>query len=268
MSKQIIYALLLGAIFAVTSCKSEYDGLLRSTDPKLKYDKAYEYYEAEEYIKAQTLFEQIMPYYRNKKEMEDLFYKYSYTHYHLKRYITASHYFKTFTSTFPNSEKSEDASYMVAYSNFKMSPVYRLDQTYTAKAIDGFQLFVNSYPDSEKVSECNRLIDLMRLKLEKKAFEEAQLYFDLQNYQSSTHAFQNLLSDYPDSKNAEKIRFMIVDASYRLAQKSVERKQKERYETTIEHYQEFAERYPTSEYSKSVENIYKSSQQQLKKINQ
>ena len=65
--------------------------------------------------------------------------------------------FKNFSNTFPNSEYREESDFMTAYSNYQLSPTFRLDQTYTIKAIEGFQLFANTYPDSKRVEECNRL---------------------------------------------------------------------------------------------------------------
>lgn len=60
---------------------------------------------------------------------------------------------------------------MSVYSLYKTSPGYRLDQSNTEKAIDGFQLFVNTYPNSKRVEECNKLIDECRAKIEFKSFE-------------------------------------------------------------------------------------------------
>ena len=43
------------------------------------------------------------------------------------------------------------------------SPDFTLDQDNTYKAIESLQLFINMYPKSERVSECNQLIDLFLL---------------------------------------------------------------------------------------------------------
>ena len=57
----------------------------------------------------------------------------------------------------------EEAEYMAAYSNFRLSPNYKLDQTYTEKAIEGFEQFINLYPTTERAVNANKLIDEMRL---------------------------------------------------------------------------------------------------------
>jgi outer membrane protein assembly factor BamD len=266
MWKKSSILLIVGIVMTFISCQSTYDKLLTSTDNELKLKTAQEYYEAADYYKAQMLFEQIMPFYRGTPQIDTIYYKYAYTHYNLENYILASYYFKNFTQTFTNSPFSEEASYMTAFSNYQMSPNLKLDQTYTFKAIEGFQLFANKYPTSNKVVTCNALIDEMRKKLEAKAVENAELYYRLSNYQSADKAFKNLLIDYPESKDAEKIRYRIVQASYKQAENTIELKQVERYETVIKNCKAFKSKHPDSEYSNEVETILASSKSKITRL--
>ena len=56
MKKYILTILI--SLLVLTSC-SEYQNLLKSTDPELKYDKAVDFFMAEKYDKAMTLFNEI-----------------------------------------------------------------------------------------------------------------------------------------------------------------------------------------------------------------
>lgn len=262
---RIIWGLML--VLAFTACKSEFEKIRGSGDAQTLYKKAFEYYEQEEYQKAQTLFELVISNYRGKKEAEELYFRYAYTYYNLGSYILASYYFKNFSQTYSTSQYREESDFMTAYSNYQLSPTFRLDQTYTNQAIEGFQLFVNTYPQSERVRECNRLIDEMRRKLEKKAYDEGQLYFDIRQYQSSMHSFENLLKDFPDTDNAEKIRYMIIKATYLLSENSVVDKKLERYDETNEKATEFLARYPNSQYTKEISSILDSSSKKLNQQN-
>ena len=123
------------------------------------------------------------------------------------------------------------------------------------KAIDGFQLFVNTYPNSERVAECNRLIDEMRIKLEQKEFSIGQLYYDTKQYQSATRVFENMIKDYPDSKDHENIRHLIVKSAYLLAENSIYEKKRERFEDVIVKAGDFIKKYPKSNKTKEVENF-------------
>ncbi|MCI5081959.1 MAG: outer membrane protein assembly factor BamD [Saprospiraceae bacterium] len=250
-------------MMAFTSCKSEFERIRTSGDVKAIYEKAEAYYAEEEYQKAQTLYELIIGSYRGRKEAEDIYYKYAYTYYHLGRYILAAYYFKNFSSTYSTSDYREEIDFMAAYSYYELSPNYRLDQSYTSKAIDDFQLFVNTYPQSERVTQCNRLIDEMRLKLEKKAFEGAKLYYDLRQYQAAIQTFENVLKDFPETGNIEEIRYMIIRSSYELAENSVVDKQRERYTDVIKETSEFAKRYSDSRFLKEVNNLREKAEDKL-----
>jgi len=205
MKKSVLFLFIILSIFA---CKSEFESVRTSNDPERIYKKALEYYEEEDWLKAQTLLELSIPSYRGKTEAEDLFLKFAYTHYNNNEFILASHYFKNFATTFYNSEQKEEAEYMSAYSNYRMSPNPKLDQTYTMKAIEGLQLFINTHPESDRVETCNNLIDEMRKKLEVKAFQQGELYYNIGQYASAVKSFENMLVDYPESKDVEKVRYI------------------------------------------------------------
>ena len=249
-----------------TSCKSDFEKIRTSGDVDTIYKKAFEYYEQEEYLKAQSLFELVINSLRGKVEAEKVYYYYAYTHYHQRRYVLASYYFKNFSTTFPNSTYREEADFMTGFSNYQLSPTYRLDQSYSLKAIDQFQLFVNTYPTSERVKQCNQLIDEMRRKLEQKLFAEGQLYFDLRQYQAATQSFENLLREFPETPNAENVRYMMIRANYLLASNSVYTKQEERYKNTMKYYEIFIDKYPKSKFDKELVTIYKNSTQKLKEL--
>jgi outer membrane protein assembly factor BamD len=253
-------------VLGFSSCKSEFERVRASNDPDLLYKKGFEYYDAGDYLKAQALFELIVGGLRGKVEAEKVYYYYAYTHYKLKKYILASYYFKNFSNTFPNSEHREEADFMSAYANYQMSPSFRLDQTYSLQAIEDFQLFTNTHPRSSRVAEANKIIDEIRAKLEVKDYQQATLYFNLREYESATHCFENMLKDYPDTKDDEQIRFMIVKASQLLAQNSIYSKKAERYQATLKAIMNFESRYPKSGYGKDVRDIKKDVEKNLKSL--
>jgi outer membrane protein assembly factor BamD len=49
-----------------------------------------------------------------------------------------------------------------------LSPIYSLDQTDTYKAIDKLQAFIDTYPNSEYLSEANETVRVLQEKIEKK----------------------------------------------------------------------------------------------------
>lgn len=264
--RSILFLLILPAF--IWGCKTEFERIRTSNNAPMMLEKAYTYYENKDWDKAQILFENALNFYRAKQEAEKLYFHYAYTFYHMKQYILAGSYFKNFSNTFTNSPYREEALFMVAYSDYMMSPTFRLDQTHTLKAIDGFQLFANTYPTSERVAQCNRLIDELRKKLEQKAYYQAQLYFDLKDFRASVISFQNLLQDFPETSQADKVRYMIVKAAFELAELSIYEKRAERYEETIEYADVFLNKHAKSEYRNEVIGLRKEASIQLKQFEQ
>lgn len=252
------------AFLLVTACKSNFEQIRLSGDPKQIYEAANTYYNKGDFQKAQTLYELIIGAFRGQPEAEEIYFKYAQTYYELEQFILASYYFKNFSNTFTISDKREEADFMSAFCNFKLSPSFRLDQTYTKQAIDGFQLFVNTYPNSQRVVQCNQLIDELRGKLEKKGFEQGKLYYNLRQYQAAMHSLDNLLKDFPDTDNAEEIRFLILKSAFQLAENSVIVKQDERYAEVLEKSDEFLARYRDGKHAKEAANIRETSLKNLK----
>lgn len=252
--KSTFFPVILIALIA-GGCRSEFERIRASADPQLLYDKAIAYYEEGDNLKAQTLLELIISSFRGRKEAELIYFYYAYTHYNMGKFILSSYYFKNFANTFTTSDLREEAEFMSAFSYYRLAPSYRLDQGYTRSAIDGFQSFINAYPQSDRVERCNLLIDELRRKLEQKAYAEAELYFNLRQYQAAVHSFENLLTDFPETPDAEKVRFMIVKSYYLLAINSILEKQGERYRLAIDNYRTFRRKYPSSSFDKELENI-------------
>lgn len=262
----LISLVALGFILLGTSCKSEFERIRTSGDPANILERAHAYYEAEEYLKAQTLYELIVSSYRGRPEAEQIAYNYAYTYYYLEQYILAAYYFDNFAKTYGASSLQEEAEFMHAYSNYNLSPIYRLDQTYTLKAIEALEEFANQHPTSDRVQECNRLIDEMRAKLEVKDFEAANLYFDLKQYQSAIRSYENLLIEFPDTKKAEEIRYRMIESAFLLAENSFVERQTERYEDMVERAEAFSNRYRGGEYIIEVQEMLSDAQKRLKQL--
>ena len=263
MKKTFGWLALSSLLFFIGACKSEYERVRTGGDPDLILTKAFEYYEKEDFQKAQSLFELVLSNIKGTKKAEKANFYYSYTHFHLKEYLLSAFYFRNFANTFTNSEFREEAAFMSAYSNYKMSPTYRLDQSNTQQAIEEFQLFVNLFPKSARVQQCNNLIDELRRKLEEKAFGEGELYFDLKQYQSAVISFDNLLRDYPESPDVERVRYLIAKASFLLSENSIVEKKADRYAETITRCDDFLEKYPKSKYTKEIRDTRKKTEQAI-----
>jgi len=263
----IIWASALFFSFALFSCKSKFEKLRASNDNVAKYREAINLYNNKKYTKALVLFEDLSNKYRGRPENEELLYYYAYTNYRLRDYTSARYHFKNFTDQYPQSQRAEECRFMGAYCYYLESPVYSLDQDNTLKAIESLQLFINLYPKSDRAEEAANFIQDLRDKLERKSFANARLYLDVGDYKAAVIAFQNSLRDYPDTKYAEQMEYLMIEAQYLYAKNSMLKSQVERYNQAIEFSDHFLDNYPESKYKKDATGLKKNSERDIKTVN-
>jgi outer membrane protein assembly factor BamD len=232
---------------------------MKSSDYELKFEKAVEYYESEDYYKAQSLLEELRSIYRGTDKAEKINYYQAYCSYGLGELSLAAYLFKDFARQYPSNEHVEEVEYLAAYCYYLISPEPSLEQTYTKAAIQEMQIFIEKYPESEKRTEAQELIDKLQYKLETKAFNNAYLFFNIGDYKAAITSMKLVLSDFPDTDYREEILFTIVKSSFLLAENSVESKKKERYKNTINAYLSFIDNFPESKKQKEAERYYNNS---------
>ncbi len=111
----------------------------------------------------------------------------------------------------------------------------------------------------------NKYIDELKAKLEEKAIDNAMLYYNIENYKSAVWALREVINQFPATKEREKLEYYIVRSAYNLAEKSVEKKQKERYINTVQYYNEFREKFPKSIYDNELNRIYRDANAKINK---
>ena len=208
------YSWILVVLFALGSCNG-YNKLLKSTDYNLKLKKADEYFADEKYIKAQTLYEDVMPILKGTPQYEEVYYKWAYSTFNQKDYLNSENIFRSFLENFPQSKYSEEIAFMRAYALYKLSPKPELDQTNTTRAINEMQTFINSYPQSERAKEAETLLAELRNKLETKDFKSAELYFNLGYYRAAATAYNELMFNFPDSERGDYYKLKVIESHSR-----------------------------------------------------
>jgi outer membrane protein assembly factor BamD len=267
MRKALIYFFTLILLAGCAGGKKSITKILKSTDPEYKLRMAEQFYVKKKYNKAQLIFEDVMPYFRHLQGFEDIYYKYAYCAYYQEDYLNAESLFKNFLELFPNSARAEEMDYMRAYTFYRQSPKAELDQTDTEKAIGMLQVFINTHPGSARNKEAYEIIEKLRTKLEIKDHKSAQLYFDLGQFRAAGVSYTTLLNKFPDSKQADEYKLMIIKSFFRYAELSVEEKKAERFEQVVVECNEFIDRFPESRHSKEVERFLNLSNTNLKILN-
>lgn len=212
----------------------------------MKLEMADAYFKKKDFVRAISLYEQIEDAFSGTPIAERVLYNSAQSNFGLKMYSLSAFQFKTYFENYPSGEYAEEALYLNAYCAYLESQEPELDQTDTYKAIETFRIFINVYPESKYVPECNNFLDQLRAKLSIKAYHTAKLYYDLGEYKSAIVALKNVSREFPELSQKEEVDFLIVKSNFLLAQNSVIEKQRERYENTLKAYEEYSESYTES----------------------
>ena len=243
----ITCGLLMVALLGIMGCDTP-EKALKSTDINYKKAKAISWYNKKEYYKCIPVFEELIGLMKGRQSTEDLYYMYATANYHQGDYMISAYHFKNFYDLYPNSEKAEECLFMYAKSYERLSPKPDLDQSYTMKALDAFQLFLNAYPNGKYISEVNASVSAMRKKLEKKALNTAELYYRTTNFKAAATTYANILKQYPDIAEGEYVTLMIIKSNFEYAKNSIPSKKVDRFEHVIKSYADFKDKFGQSKY--------------------
>ena len=250
--RPLTYCLALLCLVLLGSCKSAFEKVRTSGDSEAILTAADKYYEAGKYAKAQVLYTQVIGVMRADPRIQQARYRFADTYYHTKDFTTAAAQFRYYADNYKVADNRGEALYKEAMSYVQLSPDFRLDQQDTERAIVALEQYINLYPDTERLTQINDILAALRVKQETKAFEAAQLYYDMKQYQSAVQAFERVLQDYPDSDRTEEIRFRIAESYIRLADNSVISKRRERYEFAIDNGELYLKKYPKGAYARQT----------------
>ncbi len=261
-ARTILLAIALMSAFACSKFRS----IERSEDWRTKYDAALKYYEKKDYYHSSILFEQIQPIVKGLPEGEKVEFYLGYCRYYEKTYLLASNQFKTFYEIYGRSELAIEARFMYAYSLYISSPDYNLDQKSSIEAMSAMQNFINLYPSSTFRDKAITVIANCQEKLERKGFEEVNLYLKLKQYKAAIVALEGFRKNYPDSHYIEELLYLKVVVQHKLADQSIKTKQLERYNLTLDSYRELVDAYPNSTFLKQAEKLYTDSLEKATKL--
>ena len=251
-------------VVVLSSACSEYQKVLNKGTAEDQYKMATKLFEEGKYSKSIQLFEKIMPKYQRKPQMERIQYMIAEANYNTSSYKLASYYFNRFIGNYPNSTKLEEAAYLVAHSYYLASPKSSLDQADTQKALTAFQSFIDKYPSSEKLNEANKLYDELTNRLERKAFDNAKLYYKTENYTAAIVALDIFIEDNFGTIYREEALSYKFLASYELGMRSVFTKKENRLNDAIASYNKLHKRFPNTKRLKEFEGLLGNLNKELK----
>ncbi len=256
---KIIIIVLAG--FLATSCKSQYDALLKTADVELKYSGAMDYYNAKKYLKAATLFDQLLLPLKNTEKDDTVQFYLGLSNYKFGDITTAEANFETFVQVFPRSPFTEEAKFLRIECLYDGTYRFELDQMPTYKAMSAINEYLYEHPNSKNIKRCRDMLVDLQERLDKKSFEAAKLYYTIEDYRSAAYALKTVLKENADNQYREEIMYYIIAANYHYANNSIPVRQKERFMALVDEYYNFVSEYPESKYKKEVDGWFAKAQE-------
>ena len=252
--------IILVLVTVVFSACSDYQRLLKSRDPEEKYQAALRYFNNKQYVKSQTLLDDVSSYYKGTERSEDILAYLARSYMGQKSYESATDYYQAYIRNYPKGKYAAEAYFQVGHCQYLDSPDARLDQGITRKAIDAFTQFVELYPESPYAEQAYQEMSEMYDKLALKELKSAQLYYNLgsylgNNYLSCEIVAKNALRNYPSNKYQEDFSWLILQAKYQQMVNSFEDKKLERARDAQDEYYNFTTECPTSKHRKEADKM-------------
>ena len=252
-SRYILFFVLL----ALSAC-SEYQKVLKSKDVDYKYDMALQYFSDKEYVKAQTLLDDVAAYYKGTERSQDVTIYLARSYMGQKDYASAADYYQAYIRNYPKGKYATEAAFQTGHCYYLDAPDSRLDQDFTNRAIEAFDIFMEAYPESPYVQQALKEQNELYDRLAYKELLNAQLYYKLgmylgNNYLSCEITARNALKDYPSNSYMEELSWLIFASKYQQMVYSVSSKLQERAQDAEDEYYSFITEYPNSKYRQQAD---------------
>ncbi len=197
IKKVIIIPVLLIFVFA---CSGTVDTSKFMAEEYFKY--AFELYNNEDYEQAILEFQNILMQFPGSTINDDVQFYLGMTYFKKEQYLLAAYEFSKLIQNYATSPFVPDAQFMLAESYYQISPPYQLDQSYTKKAIEEFQAFIDIFPSNPKVEEAEKKIKELNNKLAQKEYQNAMIYEKMEYDKAAMKYYDYVVETYHDTRFA------------------------------------------------------------------
>ena len=246
--------------------KSKSKGKINFESFRQYYDKAMKYYNNKAWISAARIFEELYPLSIGTPLGDTILFNFANCYFQNRDYQLAAFHFKDYTRRYPGTERTEQAALNAVKAMYFNSPDYNLDQFVTILAIDEINLFIQQYPHSKYIEECNEILDEMRNKLAKKDMEIVRMYYEIGYFEAVQILARNFMKTYSSSTYAPEVLNILVRSNYDFARKSVESKKYNRYKDCLESYEILQLQYPENRFLTESKKFAVEAENQIKKL--
>lgn len=252
--------LIIGLIALILTGCGDYQRILKSHNPEEKYQAALTYFNQGQYVRSQTLLDDVASYYRGTERSEDVLAYLARSYMGQKAYEQATDYYQAYIRNYPKGKYATEAYFQVGHCQYLDSPDARLDQEITNNAIEAFNQFVELFPESPYAEQAYTEMSELYDKLAYKELCSARLYYNMgtylgNNYLSCEIVAKNALKNYPSNNYQEEFSWLIFLSRYQQMVNSIEERKKERARDAQDEYFNFVTEYPNSKHRKEAEKM-------------
>jgi len=248
--------------------KSKNSGKVNYETFRQYYDKAIKFYDNKAWLSAARIFEELYPLSIGTPLGDTILFLFADSYFQNRDYQMAAFHFRDYARRYPGTERTELASLNAVKAMYNTSPEYYLDQFVTLLAIDEINLFIQHYPYSDHIDECNKMLDDLNDKLAKKDLELVRMYYQTGHYEATQIMVRNFMKTNSASKFAPEALIILVRNNFDFARKSVEHKKYSRYKDCLEAYDMLRLQYPESNFIAEGKKIADEAANQIKKIDE
>ncbi len=252
----LLFCAALTLLCGMSACKSEFEQALMTNDTDLKYKAAFDFFEKGKFNRSAQLFESLTMYTNGTERHDTVLYYLGLSNYNYKDYYTAETNFDQYMMYYPQGSFAEMAEFLRIDCLYRASLRYELDQTPNYVAINAISEYLAAHPTGAYADICRHRLEELGERLDRKAFENARLYYHMEDYKASRVAFKNILKEDADNVYREEILYYSAMSSYKYAANSVPDKQRERFLVFQDDYLNFIGEYPESSHRKELDALY------------
>ena len=135
-------------------------------------------------------------------------------HYRAEEYEEAKFRYQKFTELYPAHKYVDRAHFYKAMSNFKLSDLASRDLTPVNSALEGFNNFINEFPDSTYKVRAQKIVPQCLDILAQNIFEIGKFYFRTGSYQSAIIRLKSLMVEYPTHSYIAEAEFLLAESYF------------------------------------------------------
>jgi outer membrane protein assembly factor BamD len=230
------------------------------------FEKALKHYNNKAFLSAARIFEELYPLAIGTPLGDTILFLFADSYFQNRDYQMAAFHFRDYVRRYPGSEKTELAALNAVKAMYYSSPEYYLDQFITVMAIEEVNLFIQQYPYSKHIEECNEILDALRNKLAQKEMEMVRMYYQTGHYEAAQIIAHNFLKNYSYSKFAPEVLSILVRNNFDFARRSVEHKKYFRFKDTLDAFEMLLTRYPESSFIAASRKIADEATAQINRL--